>query len=243
MVADRRTGAVLTVRVVGETGSTNADLLAAAEAGAEEGLWLRTERQVAGRGRLGRSWSDGTGNLFASTIVRLQPGDPAAPTLTLIAAVALAEAVAGFVPGRVAIKWPNDLLIDGAKLSGILLERGSDNAVVIGFGVNLASHPDLADRPTTSLRAQGVEVVPAAMLEALHTRFAAWLRVWRHHDLVAIRTAWEALAHPLGTALRVRLPDGSEREGAFDGLGPDGALRLKVREGQVLLVHAGDVFA
>ena len=243
MVADCGTGAVLTVRVVGETGSTNADLLAAAEAGADEGLWLRTERQVAGRGRLGRSWSDGTGNLFASTIVRLRPGDPVAPTLTLVAAVALAEAVGGFVPGRVTIKWPNDLLIDSAKLSGILLERGSGNAVVIGFGVNLASHPDLSDRPTTSLRAHGVEIAPVVMLDGLRTRFAVWLQIWRQHDLAAIRTAWEALAHPRGTALRVRLPDGGEREGAFDGLDAGGALRLKVREGQVVLVHAGDVFA
>ena len=98
MVADRRAGVVLTVRVVGETGSTNADLLAAAERGAEEGLWLRAERQVAGRGRLGRRWSDGRGNLFASTIVRLRPDDPPAPTLTLVAAVALvAAAVAGKV--------------------------------------------------------------------------------------------------------------------------------------------------
>ncbi|MDJ0277007.1 biotin--[acetyl-CoA-carboxylase] ligase [Sphingomonas sp. 2R-10] len=243
MVADRSTGAVLTVRVVGETGSTNADLLAAAEAGAEEGLWLRAERQIAGRGRLGRSWSDGRGNLFASTIVRLQPDDPLAPTLTLVAAVALAEAVASVAPARVTIKWPNDLLIGGAKLSGILLERGGGNAVVIGFGVNLASHPGLADRPTTSLHAQGIDVTPGAMLDRLRARFAAWLTVWRRHDLSAIRTAWEALAHPRGTPLRVRLPDGGEREGAFDGLDVSGALRLWVREDAVLLVHAGDVFA
>ncbi len=243
MVAHGGAGAVLTVRVVGETGSTNADLLAAAEAGADEGLWLRAERQVAGRGRLGRSWSDGTGNLFASTIVRLQPGDPAATTLTLVAAVALAEAVARFAPGRVTIKWPNDLLIDGAKLSGILLERGNAEAVVIGFGVNLASHPDLPDRPTTSLRAQGIEVTPPAMLDRLQARLAAWLGVWRQHDLAAVRTAWEALAHSRGTALRVRLPDGGERQGAFDGLDSSGALRLRLRDGEVVLVHAGDVFA
>lgn len=243
MVAHRSAGLVLTVRVVDETGSTNADLLAAAEAGADEGLWLRAERQIAGRGRLGRNWSDGSGNLFASTIVRLQPGDPSAPTLTLAAAVALAEAVAPFLPGRVTIKWPNDLLIDGAKLSGILLERGGDNAVVIGFGVNLASYPALPDRPTTSLEVQGVAVTPTAMLDALRARFAAWLEIWRRHDMAAIRTAWEALAHPRGTVLRVRLPDGGEREGAFDGLDASGALRLRVPDGQVLVVHAGDVFA
>lgn len=243
MVVDRRTGVVLTVRVVGETGSTNVDLLAAAEAGAGEGLWLRAERQNAGRGRVGRSWANGEGNLFASTIVRLQPGDPAAPTLTLVAAVALAEAVSIVAPGRATIKWPNDLLIAGAKLSGILLERGAGDAVVIGFGVNVLTHPDLPDRPTTSLAAQGVTITPAAMLDLLRERFAAWLDRWRGNDLPEVRAAWEAMAHPRGTRLRVLLPDGGEREGTFDGLDANGALRLAGRDGAVTLVHAGDVFA
>ncbi|MEH3039532.1 MAG: biotin--[acetyl-CoA-carboxylase] ligase [Sphingomonas paucimobilis] len=243
MVAGSGTGAVLTVRVVGETGSTNADLLAAAEAGAAEGIWLRAERQSSGRGRVGRRWSDGAGNLFASTIVRLAPGDPAAPTLTLVAAVALAEAISAVAPGQAMIKWPNDLLIGGAKLSGILLERGGDTAVVIGFGVNVASHPHLADRPTTSLAEQGVDIDPPALLELLRERFALWLDRWRNHELSSVRTAWEVMAHPHGTPLRVRLPDGSDREGAFGGLDADGALRLVGRDGAVTLVHAGDVFA
>lgn len=243
MVAGSRTGAVLTVRVVGETGSTNADLLAAAEAGATEGIWLRAERQRSGRGRVGRRWADGAGNLFASTIVRLAPDDPAAPTLTLVAAVALAEAVAAVAPGLATLKWPNDLLIDGAKLSGILLERGGGNAVVIGFGVNVTSHPHLTDRPTTSLAEQRVNVTPQALLELLRERFAVWLGRWRNHELSAVRTAWEAMAHPHGTPLRVRLPDGSDREGTFGGLDADGALRLVARDGTVTLVHAGDVFA
>ncbi|WP_327196407.1 MULTISPECIES: biotin--[acetyl-CoA-carboxylase] ligase [unclassified Sphingomonas] len=243
MVAGGCTGAVLTIRVVGETGSTNADLLAAAEAGAEEGLWLRTDRQLAGRGRLGRNWADGRGNLFASTIVRLRPGDPAAPTLTLVAVVALAEAVGAVAPGLAIIKWPNDLLIDGAKLSGILLERGAGDAVVVGFGVNLASHPQLPDRPTTSLSDHGVEVAPATLLEQLIYRFADWLERWRSNQLHDLRVAWERMAHPIGASLRVRLPDGTERAGDFGGLDAGGALRLIGRDGAVTLVHAGDVFA
>lgn len=242
MVADRGTGAVLTIRVVGETGSTNADLLAAAAAGAEEGLWLRAERQTAGRGRLGRSWSDGSGNLFASTIVRLRPSDPAAHSLTLVAAVALAEAVSVFAPGVARIKWPNDLMVGDAKLSGILLERSGD-AVIIGFGVNLASHPDLTDRSTTALAAQGWSVGPAAMLDVVRDRFGAWLAIWRTGDLAAVRAAWEASAHPYGTPLRVRLPDGRERSGRFAGLDADGALRLMVEDGRTVVVHAGDVSA
>ncbi len=243
MVADGCAGAVLTIRVVGETGSTNADLLAAAEAGAVEGVWLRAERQRAGRGRVGRPWADGAGNLFASTLVRLGPCDPAAPTLTLVAAVALAEAIGTLAPGLATIKWPNDLLIGRAKLSGILLERAAGDALVIGFGVNLATHPDLADRPTTSLVEQGVVVTPAALLDILRERFAVWLGRWRDGDLCGVRDAWEAAAHPRGTALRVRLPDGSEREGAFGGLDAGGALRLLDRGGNVTLIHAGDVFA
>nr|WP_242415612.1 biotin--[acetyl-CoA-carboxylase] ligase [Sphingomonas panni] len=233
----------MTIRVVGETGSTNADLLAAADAGAKEGVWLRAERQSAGRGRVGRPWADGAGNLFASTVVRLRPADPAAPTLTLVAAVALSEAVETFAPGLATIKWPNDLLIGRAKLSGILLERGSADALVIGFGVNLATHPDLADRPTTSLAEHGVVVTPAALLDVLREKFALWLSRWRDGDLPGIRDAWEASAHPRGTMLRVRLPDGGEMEGAFDGLDAGGALRLLDRDGRVTLIHAGDVFA
>ncbi len=242
MVADRGTGAVLTIRVVGETGSTNADLLAAAVTGAEEGLWLRAERQSAGRGRLGRDWVDGAGNLFASTIVRLRPHDPAAHTLTLIAAVALADAVADLRPGLVTLKWPNDLMVGNAKLSGILLERSGD-AVVIGFGVNLASHPDLPDRRTTSLAAQAVAVAPETLLTGLTERFAVWLAIWRRGDVSTIRTAWEERAHPLGTPLRVRLPDGGERSGRFGGLDADGALRLIADDGRTVTVHAGDVSA
>ncbi|MBM3929212.1 MAG: biotin--[acetyl-CoA-carboxylase] ligase, partial [Sphingomonadales bacterium] len=140
---------------VAETGSTNADLLAAARSGAAEGRWLRAVQQSAGRGRQGRIWQSAPGNLYASTIVRLRPHDPPAATLALVAAVALDDALGLLCPslrvaGRLAIKWPNDLLLDGAKLVGILLER-ADDAVVIGFGVNCTHHPALPDRPTTSL--------------------------------------------------------------------------------------------
>ncbi|KQN83963.1 biotin--protein ligase [Sphingomonas sp. Leaf67] len=232
----------MTIRVVGETGSTNADLIAAAATGAEEGLWLRAERQSAGRGRLGRNWADGAGNLFASTIVRLRPHDPPAHTLTLVAAVALAEAVAAFAPGIATIKWPNDLMVGDAKLSGILLER-SGNAVVIGFGVNLSSHPMLPDRSTTSLAAEGFSVGPDALLVKLCDRFAVWVARWRMGDLSIVRSTWEKMAHPVGTSLRVRLPDGREQSGRFAGLEVDGALRLIDQGGKPVIVHAGDVSA
>ncbi len=277
--------AVLSIRTVAETGSTNADLLAAAKTGASEGTWLRAERQTAGRGRLGRAWVSPEGNLYASTLVRLRATDPAAATLALVAGVAVEEAVSvfvgsrrrhpglvpgfsgrqampfeapsaspaepwtpeqvrgdgGFAAGGVRLKWPNDLLLDGAKLAGILLERLGD-AVVIGIGANLAHHPDLPDRPATSLAARGVEVAPAAFLDTLAEAFARWLARWRGEGLTPVRVRWLERAHPVGTALSAQLPDGAVIQGLFDGLDHDGALILRLGGGERRVIHAGDVF-
>ncbi len=182
----------MTIRTVAETGSTNADLLLLARGGVEEGLWLRAERQTAGRGRLGRTWVSPAGNLYASTLVRVRTGDPAPATLALVAAVALHEAIGVF--GVVAeLKWPNDLIAAGAKLSGILLERGGD-AVVVGIGVNVAHHPDLPERPTTSLAALGSGVMAETLLDVLAETFARWLARWRGEGLGPVRAAWLAAA-------------------------------------------------
>ncbi|HZF94925.1 MAG TPA: biotin--[acetyl-CoA-carboxylase] ligase [Allosphingosinicella sp.] len=224
------------IRSVAETGSTNDDLAALAREGASEGLWLRAERQTGGRGRQGRAWSSPPGNLYASTLVRLRPGDPPAPTLALVAAVALHEAASLYTPG-ILIKWPNDLLAGGAKLSGILLER-ADDAVVIGFGVNLAFHPTDIERPATSLAAlAGSAPDPDAFLETLADAFARWLGRWRSAGLAPVRRAWLAAAHPVGTALTA-----AGEEGLFDGLDETGALRLRLADGTLRIVHAGDVF-
>lgn len=233
-------GAVLTIRTVAETGSTNADLLALAASGAPEGCWLRAERQTAGRGRQGRAWVSDTGNVYASTLVRLRPSDPIAPTLALVAAVALEEAVRIFHDGAT-IKWPNDLLLGNAKLAGILLER-ADDAVVIGFGVNLAHHPDLPDRPTTSLAAHGTIVDPAIFVEVLAESVARWIARWRGEGLAPVRARWLDRAHPKGTALTARLPDGTREDGLFDGLDANGALILRLAGGETRVIHAADVF-
>ena len=222
------------LRFVAETGSTNDDLLALARDGAPEGLWLRAGRQTGGKGRQGRAWQSPPGNLYASTLVRLRQGDPPAPTLALVAAVALHEVAAIHSEGRdLRIKWPNDLLLDGGKLAGILLERSGD-AVVIGFGVNLARPPEGLDAPVAGL---GEELKPEAMLEMLAEAFARWLGRWRREGLDPIRARWLAAAHPIGTALST--PDG---EGLFDGLDEGGALRLRRADRTIHIVHAGDVF-
>ena len=230
------------IRHIPTTGSTNEDMLALARDGAPEGLWLRADGQTGGRGRQGRSWVSPPGNLHASTLVRRIAGDPPAPSLAMVAAVALDALLQGWIePGRLSIKWPNDLLVDGAKISGILLE-GAGDAVVVGIGVNLAHHPDLPDRPATSLAALGLSPPdPADFAEELAASFAAWLERWRGEGLGAVLARWQARAHAPGTALRVQAPDGV-LEGLYDGLEADGALRLRGADGRMHVVHAGDIF-
>lgn len=231
------------IRTVAETGSTNDDLAALARDGAPEGTWLRAERQSGGRGRQGRSWSSSPANLHASTLVRLRPGDPPAATLALLAAIALQEVVEGFAGAdAVTIKWPNDLIAAGAKLSGILLERSGD-AVIVGFGVNLGDHPEGLDRPATSLRAlTGSAPAPEQFLGQLAPAFAAWLSRWRSQGLAPVRRRWLDKAHPIGTALATTAPDGGRIEGLFQGLDESGALKIRLADGSTHIIHAGDVF-
>ena len=139
------------------------------------------------------------------------------------------------------LKWPNDLLLDGAKLAGILLERAGD-AVVIGIGVNLAHHPTDTDRPATSLAAHGIAAEPAPFLDMLAETFARWLARWRREGIAPVRDRWVERAHPVGTALTARLPDGTAVDGLFERLDADGALILRLASGERRVIHAGDVF-
>ena len=202
------------IRTVPETGSTNADLLAALRNGeaVHEGDWLVADRQVSGRGRQGRSWHDGHGNFMGSTIVRTQPGQPAAHTLSLLAAVALFDTIHALLPTlhRLVLKWPNDLLIGDAKLSGILLEAERD-AVVIGIGVNLVSAPDLPDRKSAALTQFGPAPDRDAFAETLAAHFATELDRWRTYGLEPLIRSWNAASMPRGTPISVHEPD----EGRF----------------------------
>ncbi|MDQ4088660.1 MAG: biotin--[acetyl-CoA-carboxylase] ligase, partial [Pseudomonadota bacterium] len=162
------------IRIVDRTGSTNADHLA--DAGAVEGDWLIALRQDAGRGRQGREWRSLEGNFFGSTLVELRPGDPPPQSLSLAAGLALVEAVDVAVPGLpLMLKWPNDLLLAGGKLAGVLLERSGDR-IVAGFGVNLASAPELPDRRAASL--DGV-ISPQAFAPLLAGAFGRLVALWR----------------------------------------------------------------
>ncbi|MBK8375952.1 MAG: biotin--[acetyl-CoA-carboxylase] ligase [Sphingomonadales bacterium] len=232
------------IEQVALTGSTNADLLIRAAQSAPEGLWLRADAQDSGRGRLGRRWMSEPGNVFASTIVRLRPTDPASSTLAFVAGLAAHETLRQIAPEfAIQLKWPNDILTaNGAKLCGILLERIGD-AVIAGFGINLAHHPDTLDRPVSDLRSLGANPPEAqAVTEMLADNFARWLHLWRNTPLDNVLRAWDAAAHRHGSALSVHQPDGGKLDGLYVGLEPDGALRLRLADGQIRAIHAADVF-
>lgn len=238
-------GVVLTpiFEEVALTGSTNADLLIRAAQGAPEGLWLRADAQDGGRGRLGRSWESPKGNLFASVIVRLRDSDPSPAGLAFVTAVAAYDAVRHMAPQvDIRLKWPNDILThDGSKLCGILLERAAD-AVVVGVGLNLVWHPQNLDRKVSDLLTLGGTPPDSqTALEILADAFARYLNIWRLSGLGAIVRYWEAHAHPRGTALSAKLPDGEEVDGLYAGL-DDGALQLRLADGSIRAIHAADVF-
>ena len=233
------------IRTVPETGSTNADLLAALRAGERlsEGDWLVADRQTAGRGRQGREWFDGAGNFMGSTVVRLGPGDPPPASFALAAGLAVYEAALPLLldPVPLKLKWPNDLTHASAKLAGILLEREGD-ALVVGVGVNLAHAPVLADRATVALASLAPAPDRDLFAVGLAASFATELERWRSYGLDPLVRRWQAAAHPLGTRLTVAPPGEQPIIGAFDGLTHDGALRLRLADGSGRVMHAGDVF-
>jgi len=155
-----------------------------------------------------------------------------------VAGLALIEAVDTAVPGQpLMLKWPNDLLLAGKKLAGILLER-SGKRVVAGFGINLAVAPDLPDRPAASLAGA---ITPQAFAPLLAASFARLVRLWRSSEPQSLARAWLARAHPVGTELTVHGGDAEAVSGGFDGIEADGTLRLRLADGSVRAIHAADV--
>ena len=209
-----------------------ADLLAV------EGDWLVALRQDSGKGRHGRTWEAIEGNFFGSTLIQLRDGDPPAPTLALAAGLALIEAVeVAAADLKMMLKWPNDLILGDAKLAGILLERSGDR-VVAGFGVNLAAAPHIGGRKTASLAGT---ITPQAFAPLLAASVFRLLGAWRSADPAAFAQAWQARAHPLGTLLQVHSGPGERIAGRFDGIEPDGAMRLRCDDGEIEIIRAGDV--
>jgi BirA family transcriptional regulator, biotin operon repressor / biotin---[acetyl-CoA-carboxylase] ligase len=224
--------------------STSDLCTARAAAGEPEGLAVLARQQTAGRGSWGRHWQSPTGNLYLSVLLR-----PRAPHATshfvLVAAVALAETLAAYLPdpGALAIKWPNDVLLHGHKLAGILLDashRGDSlDWLVIGIGANLASAPTIPGRATACLAQETPAPSPEAVAAALLGRLAHWREVWLAGDLAEIRAAWLARTQPVGTPIKLAR-DGVVTGGTFAGLDHHGSVLLEI-DGRLQPFATGEV--
>ncbi len=224
-----------------ELPSTSDLLIRAAERGEPEDRAVLALRQLAGRGRVGRQWQSPPGNLYLSILLR--PFTPAAeaPQWSLLAGVALWEAAAGLLPdpGPLRLKWPNDLLLDGAKCAGILAESalGPDGRLawlVLGFGVNLAVAPEVPGRRTAHL---GALARPEAFAPLLLARLRHWRDVQAEQGFAPVRAGWAAHGPEIGTL--VALADGTA--GVYAGLDENGGLLLRQEDGSgIRRVTAGE---
>ena len=230
--------------------STNAEARRLAEAHELGPLWITARRQHMGRGRRGRSWETGEGNLAATYLfVSAKPAAEAAQ-VSFVAALALADLADAFVdPALVTLKWPNDPLIGGRKTAGILVESGSAAPggglwLAVGCGVNLARAPADLNRPVTSFAEHAVggrPPTPERALEVLAEAMTRWRSVWESSGFAPIAEAWTRRAHGLGGPCIAHLTHETVR-GVAEGLDPDGALRLRLETGAVRRITAGDVF-
>jgi BirA family biotin operon repressor/biotin-[acetyl-CoA-carboxylase] ligase len=228
-------------------GSTNDEARRLAAGGEQGPLWITADMQTAGRGRRGRIWMSPVGNL--SSTLLLKPERPVAECaqLSFVSALASSDAVANFAPmAEAKVKWPNDVLANGRKISGILLESASAGGepyfLALGVGINLAHFPADTEFPATSLAALRVPVPAAAdALAELAAAFARWYDVWRGQGFPAIRDAWLARAANLGSRIRARLTN-EEVTGVFEGIDETGALLLRESVERVRTIAAGEVF-
>lgn len=216
---------------------------------APEGLLISAAEQTAGRGRRGRGWSSPRGNLYTSLVLRPETPLPVTAELGFVASIAVYDACARVAqPGcDFRCKWPNDILLYDKKIAGLLLEAegGSGETppdfVVLGMGLNIAWHPDESAYPTTSLAAEGMEVMPEDLLEAYAVSFLDWVTRWVDDGFAPIRENWLWRAKGLGEPVTVRFENGT-MEGIFKDLDEDGALLLDQGAAGVRKVMAGDVF-
>jgi len=228
--------------------STNAEAQRLAEAGERGPAWIRAARQTAGRGRQGRPWVSEGGNLYATLLVTPLVPPRIAVQAGFVAGLAVLEAVRNFLPdpSYLALKWPNDVLLDERKIAGILTETAGPGerdatTIAIGCGVNLAHAPDQARYPATSLRHHGVEAEPEAVFAALQGSMDRWLGVWDEgRGFARIRQAWLASAFRLGREVTL-LTEGEPVSGVFSGLAEDGAIVVVDAMRRTRAFHAGEV--
>jgi BirA family biotin operon repressor/biotin-[acetyl-CoA-carboxylase] ligase len=230
-------------------GSTNEDALTRARQGERGPLWITARRQEAGRGRRGRHWVSERGNLYASLLVS-DPSPPEhAPQLSFVAALAAYDAVVQCAPElarRIALKWPNDLLLDGAKFAGILIEAegaGASLSAVIGMGINCKHHPSDTPYPSTDLAAAGAETSSEALFGVLTSAMSRRLAQWdRGAGFPSIRADWLAHAAGLGGEVTLRAGD-RDLAGRFESIDETGRLLLRLAGGGLQAIAGGEILA
>lgn len=234
---------------LGTVASTNDEAARLAATGAADGTVVWALRQSAGRGRRGRDWQSPEGNLYCSVVMRPPMPLSAALGLSFVAAVAVGDTVAGFLAAgaRTQHKWPNDVLVGGAKIAGILLEASGTPGspadwVVVGCGVNVGTDPRIVGQPVTTLAAEaGRAVAVRDVLMVLLGNLRLWRARWETQGFAPIREAWLGRAQGLGEDIVVRLPR-EEFSGRFVGLDDSGALLLRLPDGSRRTISAGEVF-
>ncbi|MEM8876959.1 MAG: biotin--[acetyl-CoA-carboxylase] ligase [Pseudomonadota bacterium] len=234
------------------TASTNGEALDWSRLDAPDGAWVTAEEQTAGRGRAGRAWHSPRGNLYASAILRDVGPSASWPKLGFVCGLALYEALGALAPeltGRLKLKWPNDLLVDGQKLSGVLLETHDishragepDFVVIAGFGVNVMTHPSETPYPVTSLLNLGIDLGPDVIWRELCASLARLRELYRDQGFAPIRKAWNLHAQGIERPVRVEPPKGAVLEGLFRGIDDDGALLVEMADRQMRTIRTADV--
>ncbi|MCP5382678.1 MAG: biotin--[acetyl-CoA-carboxylase] ligase [Kordiimonadaceae bacterium] len=227
--------------------STNKEAIRQLEAGAKSGLWITAGEQTGGRGRGGRVWVSEPGNLFSSLIYDCGKDIYTAAQLSFVSSLAVRETILEFLPDSdVKCKWPNDVLLEHKKISGILLEShsmGSDttNHIIIGIGINVAHHPEITSYGSTHLNDHAKKcIMPDDVFYSLAQKMAFWIDIWQNNGFEDIRKKWLNCCKGLNEMITVRTSD-QEVAGRFIDLDCDGALKLDTGT-HIKLIHSGDVF-
>jgi BirA family biotin operon repressor/biotin-[acetyl-CoA-carboxylase] ligase len=236
------------LRHLAEVDSTNEEARRLAAQGETVPTWIMADRQTAGRGRRGRAWASPSGNLMTTLYLPQGFDAVSAGQIAFVAGLALEDTVRGFMGAgaQVSLKWPNDVLINGKKASGILLESAMrDNKLdwlAVGLGLNLAHHPDDTPYPATNMQNEGCAPISNGQaLAHLAAAFDAVFQQWQRGGFAPILTAWRQVAHGLGGPIVARL-ENHQIEGMFQDIDEKGALMLRDGAGETHIIDAGDVF-
>ena len=231
------------LRIYASLDSTNEEARRLVKTGERGPVWIIARRQSAGRGRRGSEWESKQGNLFATLLLNVPYPPKIGAQLSFVAALATGDLVCDYArAARVTLKWPNDVLADGRKLAGILLEDASKKFLAVGIGVNLIYHPQDTEFPATSIAAiAGSAPDSQSALARLVGHWDKWYDLWQGRGFAPLREAWLARAAGFGQRIVARIGD-SDVDGVFENLDEDGALLIRRPGGVLSRVTAGEVF-